>query len=176
MNTATPRIAAAIARASRAAVSKQSPSQLRPLGSRIQSIRTPTSIPQSRLFSVAAARRDNSKSAPAPGAASSPTPSKAPSKIYSFEEVSPPTPPSTLPIPKLTPSPGPHPRPKPNPRLPHHNRCPRTRRAPHHRPHPHLRQPPPLLVPRRLLPPSRRVRGALWLREAERGEGGGVLL
>ncbi|OBT75410.1 hypothetical protein VF21_05718 [Pseudogymnoascus sp. 05NY08] len=87
MNTATPRIAAALARASRSAAAKQSSSQLRPLGSRIQSIRTPTSIPQSRLFSIAAARRDNSKSAPAPGAASSPTPSKAPSKIYSFEEV-----------------------------------------------------------------------------------------
>ncbi|OBT47671.1 hypothetical protein VE00_02265 [Pseudogymnoascus sp. WSF 3629] len=86
MNTATPRIAAAIARASRATISKQSPSQLRPLGSRIQSIRTPTSIPQSRLFSVVASRRDNSKSAPAPGT-SSPAPSKAPSKIYSFEEV-----------------------------------------------------------------------------------------
>jgi hypothetical protein len=174
MNTATPRIAAAIARASRATISKQSPSQLRPLGSRIQSIRTPTSIPQSRLFSVVASRRDNSKSAPAPGT-SSPAPSKAPSKIYSFEEVRP-TPPSTLPTPKLTPSPGSHPRPKPNPRLPHHNRRPRTRRAAHHRPHPHLRQPPPLLVPRRLLPPRRRVRGALWLREAERGEGGCVLL
>ncbi|OBT81351.1 hypothetical protein VE02_09994 [Pseudogymnoascus sp. 03VT05] len=87
MNTATPRIAAAFARASRVAVSKQSPSQLRPLGSRIQSIRTPTSIPQSRLFSIAATRRDSSKSAPDPDAGASPTPSKAPSKIYSFEEV-----------------------------------------------------------------------------------------
>ncbi|KFY70667.1 hypothetical protein V499_09011 [Pseudogymnoascus sp. VKM F-103] len=102
MNTATPRIASAIARASRSAAAKQSPSQLRPLGSRIQSIRIPTSIPQSRLFSIAVARRDSSKTAPAPGT-SSPAPSKAPSKIYSFEEVRP-TPPSTLPRPKLTPS------------------------------------------------------------------------
>ncbi|KAL5348114.1 Thiosulfate sulfurtransferase rdl2, mitochondrial [Pseudogymnoascus australis] len=87
MNAATPRIAAALVRASRNAASKQSISQLRPLGSRIQSIRTPTSIPQSRPFSVAAALRDDSKSAPASGTASSPTPSKAPSKIYTFEEV-----------------------------------------------------------------------------------------
>ncbi|OBT49677.1 hypothetical protein VE04_09617, partial [Pseudogymnoascus sp. 24MN13] len=36
MNTATPRIASAIARASRSAAAKQSPSQLRPLGSRIE--------------------------------------------------------------------------------------------------------------------------------------------
>ncbi|KFY16863.1 hypothetical protein V492_01042, partial [Pseudogymnoascus sp. VKM F-4246] len=86
MNTATPRIAAALARASRSAAAKQSPSQLRPLGSRIQSIRTPASIPQSRLFSVAAARRDSSKTAPAPGTSSPPTPSKAPSKVYTFEE------------------------------------------------------------------------------------------
>ncbi|KFZ12655.1 hypothetical protein V501_04097, partial [Pseudogymnoascus sp. VKM F-4519 (FW-2642)] len=86
MNTATPRIASAIARASRSAAAKQSPSQLRPLGSRIQSIRIPTSIPQSRLFSIAVARRDSSKTAPAPET-SSPAPSKAPSKIYSFEEV-----------------------------------------------------------------------------------------
>ncbi|KFZ23747.1 hypothetical protein V502_01777 [Pseudogymnoascus sp. VKM F-4520 (FW-2644)] len=88
MNTVTPRIAAALARASRSAVAKQSPSQLRLLGSRVQSIHTPTSITQSRLFSVAAARRDNSKTAPAPGTASTtPTPSKAPSKIYTFEEI-----------------------------------------------------------------------------------------
>ncbi|KFY54977.1 hypothetical protein V497_07287, partial [Pseudogymnoascus sp. VKM F-4516 (FW-969)] len=85
MNTATPRIAAALARASRSAAAKQSPSQLRALGSRIQSIRTPTSVPQSRPFSIAAARFDNSKAAPAPGTASAP-PSKEPSKIYSFEE------------------------------------------------------------------------------------------
>ncbi|OBT61086.1 hypothetical protein VE03_09473 [Pseudogymnoascus sp. 23342-1-I1] len=87
MNTTTPRIAAALARASRSAAAKQFPSQLRPLGSRIQSIRTPTSTPQSRLFSIAAARQDNSKSAPAPGTGSPTTASKVPSKIYTFEEV-----------------------------------------------------------------------------------------
>ena len=82
MNTATPRIAATIARASRTVATKQTTSQLRHLATRVQSIRTATPIPQPRFFSVAAVRRDSSKSAPATSATS-----VAPSKIYSFEEV-----------------------------------------------------------------------------------------
>lgn len=171
MNTATPRIAAALARASRSAVARQSPSQLRPLGSRIQSIRTPTSTAQSRLFSVATARRDNSKNAPAPGTAS-PSSSKGSSKIYTFEEV------RSLPLPTL---------PKPPPKLipPRSAPTPKTPRPPlpssltsanPASSAPQAASPPPLTSPSPPAPtpsscPPTSSKSALGLRSRQRGGG-----